>query len=505
MREPRKAGGADGLGLPDRRLPSRSRLILAVLAAACMVMATNADGAHAWPGNDRNLCAAGEPLDQVTTVNPITGTNGRGETGVWTIRACSPDLRLPALGTASPTEMYKTVQPQHVMQGGARAPFISRGRLAAFPFVKGPAGQAVRYQELLGNDILIRAIGGAVGGVGTTVVIGVVSCLAGLVPTGGISCLAIPAAAVAGIVGAIGGVIQGVIENQLDRVITMASSDWDFHVPPGWKGYITWNGFGTIGHSYIDPSFTNWWPGGETPPFRMWAWFSAYPVAQGPNPDARAAAPRGLEGDGSNAAGPISAADVNPQDLHTLNGEITKDGPDEIVETSRDGKRLQSPEGEDTYFARGDRSVLVGGADEDVLVASGRRDRLRGGGGEDALVTLGRRNALRGGAAFDELIAVRPQNRLDGGAGGDTLVSEKGRATLVDRKGSNRFFALNGRSSDRIICGRGNGDVVVPDAGDRVSRSCEFVFVDGEGAPPSPTQVGERGFRGSLVGTRPLG
>lgn len=477
--------------------------LLALAAVACGLLLFGAERASAWPGNDKNLCAqAGHP-DQVSTVDPIHGRNGRGEEGVWTIRACSPVLSLPKLGVASPTEMYKHVQPDHVMQGGDRAPFISRGRLQKFPYVKGPEGQAVRYQAMLGSDVLIRAIAGAGVGFGSTVVIGVASCLVGLIPTGGVACLAIPAAAIAGIVGAIGGVIEGLIENHLDRVITMGSSDWDFHVPDGWKGWIVWNGFGTIGHDFIDPSFSNLWVGGETPPFRMWGWFSAYPVAQGPNPDARGSKASTPTSRGAGA--PISGRDVRPHQLHTLRGEITRRGPDEILQTSDRGRRIQKGKGEDVLFAKGARDLLFGGRGEDVLGAKGARDGLFGGPARDTLVAVGTRDRLHGGRGEDTLAASGRGNRLDGGLGSDTLVSENGSTTVIDTHGNNRINVLNGRPTDTVVCGEGHRDIVIPDRGDRVSRTCKFVFVNGRGAPSSPTQVGERGFTGSLKGTRPIG
>lgn len=480
---------------------ARACRLLAVLAAACSLLSIAAAPAGAWPGNDKDPCAHAAPADQVDAINGIRNRNARGEEGVWTIRACSPVLRLGGSSIATPTEMFNHVLPNHVMEGGASAPFISRGRLKLFPYLLGPEGTAVRYQALLGSEILRDALIGAGIGFTSGLVMGVVTCLAGLLPTGGIACGAIPAGAISGIGSAIFGVVQGVIGNQLERVSAMASSAWDFHVPSGWKGFIVWNGFGTVGHNYIDPSFTNLWPS-ETPPFHMWAWFSAYPVGQGPNPDGLgtgASAPQAV-----GRGGPITGADVNPKRLLTSRGEINRRGPDLITEIAASGRRIHRKQGANVIVATGAHDDLIGGGSEDVLAALAPFDRVWGGRGNDVLLAAGRGDRLVAGPGDQELEAAGRGDVLYAGAGRDTLVSEKGNATLYASRTTD-VDVHNGRGNDTVVCPRVNRDIVIADRGDRVSRSCKYVFVNGRGAPPSPAMVGRRGFNGSHRGTRPIG
>jgi hypothetical protein len=483
-------------------VPARAWRLLVVLVVLCSALGVGAQSANAWPGNDKNLCEHSFHRDQVTAINPVSFRDARGQVGDWTIRACSPDLRLPGSAIATPTEMFKEVLPQHVLQGGGRAPHISRGRLRLFPYLMGPEGQAVRYQGLLGSEILLRAIAGAGIEGGTVLTIGVISCLAGGFATGGIACAGIPAAAVAGIVGAITGVIEGLIENQLDRVITMASSAWDFYAPPGWKGWIVWNGFGTIGHNYIDPSFTNLWPA-ETPPFRIWAWFSAFGMEQGKNPD--------LGGSGASDSAmsaarrdPISGVDVNPNNLRTSHGEIVKRGPDRVVEIRAPGRRIQFKQGDNVIVGKGAREDLIAGSGDDVLLVRGPRSRIWSGRGEDVLVATGRGDRLYAGPGYDELLAAGHGDWLYSGRGSDTMVSERGTATVIAGRNS-RVDVLNRRPTDTVICPQVNRDIVIADRGDRVSRSCRFVFVDGKGAPASPAMVGSPNFTGAHDGTRVIG
>ena len=492
----------------DRQSVAGALRLLAALLVACALCAVGAQRANAWPGNDTDRCAGAQHPDQVSAVDPIRSRDNRGQEGVWTIRACSPVLRLGSLATASPTQIFNHVQPQHVLQGGAGGPSIVRGRLDQFPYLIGPEGQAVRYQALLGSQILRNALVGAGLSFTSSLVVAFAACKLGVVVTAGVSCAAaaivgLPAAAVAGIVGAMSGVIGGVIHNQLDRVITMASSAWDFSVPEGWKGYIIWNGFGTIGHNYIDPSFSNIWPH-ETPPFHIWAWFSAYPFAQGPNPDA-AGRRDGTRAASAGAAGPLTAAELDPGNLRTRDGEIVRRGPDHIREISAAGRRIHLKTGDNVVVGKGAREDLIGGSGQDVLVAMGALDRIWGGrGAYVALVATGRGDRVYGGSGYDELLAAGRGDRLYSGPGSDTMVSERGSTTIIAGRNS-RVDVRNGRPTDTVICPRLNRDIVIADRGDQVSRSCQFVFVNGRGAPRSPAMVGRRGFDGSHRGTRVIG
>jgi hypothetical protein len=455
-------------------------LVLATLALGAALSAP----ASAWPGNEKDLCAGASRPSEVTTTNPITSQNPRGEQGVWTIRACSPDLRLTRLGVASPTEMFRHVEPQRVMQGGAGAPSISRGRLTLFPYMMGPEGEAVRFEGMLGSDVVKEALIGAGIGFTSTVAIGVATCLLGGAPSGGIACAAIPIAAVAGILSAIGGVLQALIGNHLERVVAMGSSAWDFHPPEGWKGWIIWNGFGTIGHQYIDPSFSNTWAGSdETPPFRMWAWFSAFAFTQGRNPDSG----KSSDAHGSQDSPPLGAEDVDPADLRTTAGEITVGGPNEIIDATPDRHRITGGAGDDVFLGTTGNDRLSGRPGEDVLAGDRGNDRLIGGPAADDLFGGPGRDRLSGGAADDQLIGGPGGDTLIGGPGSDTLFDTSGPTIVRGGSGNDKINVMDGRADDRVDCGSGSRDVVFYDPGDRVSLSCEFAFPDGKGAPGSPT------------------
>jgi Ca2+-binding RTX toxin-like protein len=204
------------------------------------------------------------------------------------------------------------------------------------------------------------------------------------------------------------------------------------------------------------------------------------------------------------AAGPIGPGDFNPDNLRTSRGEITKNGPDRVVEISRPGRRVHYKTGDNVVVGKGAREDLIGGSGNDVLAALGPLDRLYGGRGEVALVAAGRGDRVYGGTGYDELVAAGRGDWLYSGPGSDTMISEHGTATVLAGRNS-RVDVRNRRGNDTVICPRVNRDIVISDRGDRVSRSCRFVFVNGRGAPRSPNMVGRRGFNGSHQGTRVIG
>src|SRR5207302_7386594 len=116
----------------------------------------------------------------------------------------------------------------------------------------------------------------------------------------------------------------------------------------------------------------------ETPPFHIWAWFSAHPFAQGPNPDV-VGRRGGTRAALTASAAPIGPGDLNPNNLRTSRGEITKHGPDRVVEISRPGRRVHYKTGDNVVVGKGAREDLIGGSGHDVLAALGPLDRLYGG------------------------------------------------------------------------------------------------------------------------------
>jgi hypothetical protein len=137
--------------------------------------------------------------------------------------------------------------------------------------------------------------------------------------------------------------------------------------------------------------------------------------------------------------------------------------------------------GDDVLDARGiAAATLTGGDGDDRLLGgdSGRasrrfpRDVLHGGDGDDVLTGAGGADALYGGSGDDV---------MTGGPGNDWLSDESGVDRLAGGAGSDEF-SMGGTGPDRVVCGRGPGDLVYsPDRADLLVPGCEFAHADRHG------------------------
>lgn len=146
--------------------------------------------------------------------------------------------------------------------------------------------------------------------------------------------------------------------------------------------------------------------------------------------------------------------------------------------------------------------VVLGDGDDEAYIADGGSEEMEwigaahvdAGTGDDSVITGMSGDVVLGGAGNDTLRPFGGANRVEGGEGNDTLISEyEGDDTKIGGPGADSFHgsdgdetidAVDGASTDTIVCG-GGVDAVEADAGDSVSADCESVVRVG-GAKDTP-------------------
>jgi Ca2+-binding RTX toxin-like protein len=136
---------------------------------------------------------------------------------------------------------------------------------------------------------------------------------------------------------------------------------------------------------------------------------------------------------------------------------------------------LKGGAGKDTMRGQGGKDVLSGNAGRDVLTGENGNDKLRGQAGNDKLKGARDNDKLNGGKGKDRLNGGVGNDLLLGGNDADRLNGGKGKDVLNSGRGNDRVYAFDGKA-DVVRCG-GGIDRVEVDAKDKVSASCEKVFV----------------------------
>jgi RTX calcium-binding nonapeptide repeat (4 copies) len=272
----------------------------------------------------------------------------------------------------------------------------------------------------------------------------------------------------------------------------MQGADWDWTVPSNtgtgdWYSWFTWTGTGgfvgdtpAITPSSIDPAIANWYSYNiddsyyqsrpPVPYVRVYLGATQVAMEQGPGITATA---ESLASQNSctpipDCFGRASARSARPRPAPSGAARGTVGLAIHPDSSAKDP--VGGTSGNDEFRAeRGDIKILAGAGHDQVLAGRGA-NRLRGGGGHDELTSFAGADLLKGNSGHDV---------LQGGPGPVVSIGNRGSDSLFDAKGSDRMLAGGGddrivvrdrRGDDVIDCGPGT-DIVIADPGDRIVRA----------------------------------
>jgi hypothetical protein len=423
------------------------------------------------------------------------------------ILQCSPLLKSPA-GLINANDLVGRENQDRVgppyLRGGLsfdQAPIAWRNT-ACCKWIHGDVAEALRLQTFQAVPAIIDAAIAAGAGLTTALVVSGIVCAAGGIPTLGIACAgaaaALGGAFVSAVTTAVGSVLKDFVTAQYNRIKAMGDADWFM-----WSNtVVTWNSFGDISDTSINPSFLDANPNpAHTDYVRIGVQFSDAPVGAGPDffnlpygSASSSGSPRAA------AASPDAAASARRckkkakkcrrknlgKQISSLNFNV---GPAGLNPRGRDRVRTG-----DSHT-----NVLRGAGGEDTLQALGHRDRVSGRGGDDHINGGGGSDIISGGAGRDMLFARRGSDRVRGGPGHDVLIGGSGSDTLRggpvsdwlfddsgptlaftgggggSGSGIDRVNVRDGRADDTVICDDSRSSVVI-DSGDLVLGDCGKVI-----------------------------
>jgi hypothetical protein len=358
------------------------------------------------------------------------------------------------------------------------------------PFIKGEIAEALRLQDFQLSNEVISALAGAGGGAGSALAISLIVCAVGGLPTLGIACGAAAAIAGGAVISAVSGAVAGVLKDfitaQLNRFKAMKDAQWFL-----WSNsYVSWNWFGDITDTWIDPSITSidFTKGTKV---RIGVTFSN--VAAGQGPDFWSAKENGGKATAVSSEPLTPEEEMNlAQGIHSLNfntGEqgISPHGEDRVRTGNAGDNDIHGGSGQDVIEAEGGNDLVEAQAGNDVVGGGGGNDMLSGGPGRDMLVGLSGNDLLRGGRGADNLLGGSGADLLAGGPGADWMVDTKGPTRVLTgpavaagasraKGGAVDFVNVrDGKGDDEVVC-QSRATRVFADAGDVIKGNCGAVI-----------------------------
>jgi Ca2+-binding RTX toxin-like protein len=313
------------------------------------------------------------------------------------------------------------------------------------PYIRGDIAEALRLQQFEAWPVIRNALVAAGVTLGSSLAVSAIVCGVGGIPTLGLSCLSIPgaigAAAVQAIVTGAGAVITQFLNQQINRVKAMGDATWFV-----WSNtVVTWNSFGDITDTLINPSLTDLNPN----PFhkdlvRIGVQWSNAPVGQGPE---FFSAKEGGNG----------VASLPQQDYKVA---------------SRLQRVLRGGSGNETLIGNSHTAVIHGGTGNNLIMAGSGNETIYGGPHRD-IIYAGRGNDIvHGGHGKNIIIGGAGSDILDGGAGQDWIIDVSGKAQIRtggdSGPGRDFVYVRDGRGGDTVTCGS-RRSTVVADANDVVT------------------------------------
>ncbi|HEY2054612.1 MAG TPA: calcium-binding protein [Solirubrobacterales bacterium] len=473
-------------------------LLLPVLALLGMPASSMGFENLSSKSGDKDPCAVAGVGDKGGVLVKHNTGGPKAEKKVDVMLQCSPLMEMP-FGTLTANDLVAGYnggnhRGEPFFQGNVEgAPGYEWRNTQGAPFIKGEIAEALRLQDFQLSNEVIAALAGAGGGAGSTLAISLIVCAAGGLPSLGIACGG--AAAVAGAVvaaavtGAVGKVLSDFFTAQLNRLKAMKDAQWFL-----WSNsYVSWNWFGDVTDTWIDPSITSVDPFKGTK-VRIGVTYSNVAVGQGS--DFWSAKDNG---------GTVTAGNGKPLDseqeqdlaqgIESLNfntGEagITPHGQDRVRTGDAGDNAIHGANGRDVIDAEGGDDVVKARGGNDVVGGGGGGDRLSGGPGRDMLVGLSGDDELQGGTGADILLGGSGADLLSGGPGADWFVDTKGPTRVLTGTataggaaratgGAIDFVNVrDGTGDDEVLC-QSRATRVIADVGDVIKGNCGVVVERG--------------------------
>jgi hypothetical protein len=371
-----------------------------------------------------------------------------------------------------------------VLRGNAT--FLNWLSTTGHPFIHGEIAEALRLQTFQAAPSVANALisGGAT--LTSQLAVSGIICAVGGLPTLGIACAAASAAlggaAVGALVAALASVTKDMITTQVNRIKAMGNADWFV-----WSNsLVTWNSFGDITDTSINPSLTY----GNPNPFhngRIRVGVQFNDAAAGGAPDffsLPASRSRRAHLIAPDTRAPMKGLGGLGEQIGSLNFNanafgFAPNGRERIRTGGRGANDLHGGPGNDSVQALGGPDEINGRGGDDTILGGAGSDAISGGPGRDVLLARDGDDQLSGGSGHDVLIGHAGADELRGGGGSDWLLDSLGPTTVHTGarppQGTDKVNVRDGAGDDTVICDSSQTRVSVDD-GDRVRGRCGMVW-----------------------------
>jgi hypothetical protein len=470
--------------------------LLVALALLALPSSSSAFMNLSSKSGDKDPCAVAGIGDQGGVIVKHNTGGPNAEKKVNVMLQCSPLIEMP-FGTLIANDLVA-----RYYDGNHRGEPFFRGNVetgpenawlntVGAPYIKGEIAEALRLQDFQLSNEVIAALAGAGGGAGSALAVSLIVCAVGGLPTLGIACGAAAGIAggaiVAAVTGAVGSVLKDFLTAQLNRFKAMRDAQWFL-----WSNsYVSWNWFGDITDTWINPSITSVDPFKGTK-VRIGVTYSNVPVGQGPDFWSAKDNGGGKITDNGKPLSPEQEQDL-AQGIESLNfntdeSGITPHGPDRVRTGNASANAIHGGAGDDVIEAEGGDDLVLARRGDDLVSGGAGDDRLDGGPGRDFLVGLGGDDLLRGGTGHDILIGGSGADLVNGGPGPDWMIDSKGPTRVLTgtdtnagagrAKGPARVDFVNvrdGKGDDEVVC-QSRATRVIADVGDVIKGHCGRVI-----------------------------
>ena len=441
---------------------ARSRLVLALVAAACALAGSGVVAGEARAYQPFFTPIFSKPVPDPCAVQGVPSSGGLVARRQPALQAndipraiallCSPVYTMPFGTLLADDAIYQRVMggsggaPSHMLQGGKDSlPWNKTLSTKDYPAFKGPGGNALSWKDVTQSSDAwqtVQDVGIAVLG-GDFILAGGPACLGALL---GYAIAAVPCALAVGVAVVAGlmiaaPAIANLIGRYLQRNDAMNNGNW--FVWSSGAGFF--NGFGDVDQSWINPSLFSM---ADNARMRVGVVFSNVLLNQGPDFDVlkRGGAAR------ADRQGPVEAAQTDPG-FRRLSALV---------------RRLQRSRGLTRTGKRRDER-LTGGRRDDYLFGARGDDTLFGRRGDDVLLQGAQGNdRIYGGPGNDNIDGYRGPDTAAGGPGNDQIVDLFGSATVYTGRGNDLVVVRDGHPGDTVVCRGAGRKRILADPGDRI-------------------------------------